>query len=1097
MRPHLPLDLPFVGRDAEMGLLCQALEESVAGSGRVVLLTGEPGIGKTRTAHELAVLAGRMGAAVLVGRGHDGDGAPAYWPWAQIVTACVRATDERALRSHLGSAAADIARAFPVVRERLSDLPGAPAQDSNEARFRLFDGITNFLVSVSAERPLVVFLDDLHCADVASLRLLEFVVRDAADARLLIVGTYRDTEIAAGSAARNVLGEITRHGHALWLQLRGLGDEAIRHLMAQITGGEPSAAAVARVRDESAGNPFFILELLRLHGDEGLGTDRRAGLPPGVQEVIRRRLARLSAPCNEVLRVAAVLGCDFDGAVLERACDLGAEVVAHALDEATAADLVTQTDSVLRRVRFKHALVRETVRHALDSVERSRLHRRIGEALEALHEGQADPPLAELAHHFLETAAPGCRERGIAYSEQAARRALGRLAYEEAVAHLQRALAALDLARPAREAYRCDLLLSLGGAHVRVGDSVRAREVFLKAAEVARSIGAPEQLARAALGYGSRADPRTFNPDVISLLEEALGQKAEGDSPLRAQLLARLAREVGAPAGAALGAQAVGMARRLGDPVVLTTVLIDARFARWGPDDLPDRLREATDILRAAEASHTPEAALTARLFRVIDLLELGRIADVDHELAVLDAAAQELRQPWYLEHATALRAMRARLDGRYDEAERLARAALDLGARVHDPTALSTYAGHRLDLCRERGDLGEREVEAMRQLAVDHPRLGLVRYVPPWLYAELGRYGEARCELERVAAYDFADVPRDMNWLGALVLMAETAASLGDVGRAATLYELLRPYAGRVVVAGFGALCAGSTSFHLGRLATTLSRWTEAEGHLGAALDANRRLGALPFVARTQYAHGAMLCARGDPADAERARALWHEAANTAETLGMIRLADQVRHALADEVVGGAPLADSLLRREGEYWTIIFDGRLLRVRDTRGVRYLARLVGNPGRELLAVDLVSAARWAIEPSPLPGSAAGDVLDVRAVAAYRRRLDGLRDALQEARTFNDPSRAAQLESEIEWLARQLSGGLGLHGRRRAGSSVERARLNVRKGIATVLHKLGELNPALGRHLAATVRTGTFCSYTPDPRVPIAWKVLERA
>jgi predicted ATPase len=259
MRPHVPLELPFVGRDAEMCLLREALEESVAGTGRVVLLTGEPGIGKTRTAYELAALARRTGAAVLAGRSHEGEGAPAYWPWAQVVTACARTMDEPALRSHMGNAAADIARAFPVVRERLPDLSEAPAQDSSEARFRLFDGVANFLVNASGARPLVILLDDLHCADVPSLRLLEFVVRGAADARLLIVGTYRDTEMAPGGPARDVLAAVTRCGHTVRLHLRGLGHDAIRQLMARVTREEPSPTAVARVRDESAGNPFFVI----------------------------------------------------------------------------------------------------------------------------------------------------------------------------------------------------------------------------------------------------------------------------------------------------------------------------------------------------------------------------------------------------------------------------------------------------------------------------------------------------------------------------------------------------------------------------------------------------------------------------------------------------------------------------------------------------------------------------------------------------------------------------------------------------------------------------------------------------------------------
>ncbi len=1088
MTSDVPLSPPFVGRDREMGVLRRALEETLAGSGRVVLLTGEQGIGKTRLARELSAHATRAGARSLAGRCHDGEGTPAYWPFTQIVRTYVRTADENALRSQMGSAVSDIAAVFPSVRERLPDLAAVPPRDSTEARFRLFDGLTTFLENAARERPLVMILDDLHCADIASLRLLEFVVRESGEAPLLVVGTCRDTELGAESPAREIMGEITRHAHARWLHLGGLDGEAVRQLMEHVGAREPPVSEVARVREESAGNPFFVIELARVLAEETAAA--RTRLPDSLQEAIRQRLARRSPSCRDVLAAAAVFGCEVEVPVLAQACGLGVETVDRALGEAIEADLITQPGGALR---FKHGLVREAAYRVLDGACRMQLHGRIGEVLEALHAGRPDPPLAQIAHHFLEAAPVSGWERGIRYSERAARRAIDGLAYEEAAAHYRHALAALGAAPPAHEGHRCELLLGLGGAHVRAGDAVEARETFRKAAEIARAIGAPGQLARAALGYGARSDPRTFNPDVSILLEEALAT-AGRDSPLHAQLLARLARELGPP-GAALGSQAVGMARRLGDRGVLTTVLVDARFARWGPDDLPERLGEASEILATAQATRSPEAALVARLFRVIDFLELGRIADVDHELAVLSAEAQELRQPWYLEHATALRAMRARLDGRYDEAERLARAALELGLRVGDPTAVTTYAGHRLDLCREQGDLSEQEA-AIRQFAVEYPRLGLVPHLLPWLYSELGRRAEARCELERVAAYDFADIPRDMTWLGTMVLLAEAVANLGDVPRAATLYELLRPYAERIVVAGFGALCAGSAALYLGRLATTLSRWEEAGRHLEAALDTNRRLGALPFVARSQHACATMLRARGRPGDAERARDLWCAAQDTAEALGMTRFAEQVGEALARHAgTTDGRREDNLFQREGDYWTIRFGGRVLRVRDTRGVRYLAQLVGNPGREVFAAELVRGARRAGEQGHVPPSDAGEVLDPSAVAAYRRRLDGLRDALRDARSTNDLPRAAQLEAEIRWLVRELSRGLGLRGRRLARSSVERARLNVRKGIAALLRKLAAEDPALGRHLCATVQTGTFCSYRPDSRVAIAWRIVE--
>jgi tetratricopeptide (TPR) repeat protein len=786
MPPDGSLTPSFVGREHEMRLLRRAFEESAAGSGRIVLLSGEPGIGKTRVAQQLLSHASRAGATVLAGRCHDGDGAPAYWPWAQVFRAYVQAPDASTLRAHLRDAAPELAVALPALREWLPEPPSAAIHDSPAARFRLFDGVTTLLRLAARQRPLVIFLDDLHCADLASLRLLEFVVRDSADVRLLLVGTCRDTELPPGAAGETLL-DIARHGEARTLHLPGLDDEAVGQLLREITGRTPHPTEVTRIHRETAGNPFFVIELGRLLADEACDAECRVTIPPGVQGVIHRRLARLSAACNEVLGVAAVLGADFDVSVLARACPYGDDLVDRALDEATAAELLTRAGCSTGRLRFKHVLVRETVYRALERPHRALLHGRIAAVLEHDDAARPDPPLGEIAHHFLHAATAADWERGIAYAERAACRALRRFAYEEAAVHYRCALAALDRARPAHGAYRCSLFLGLGRAHLAAGEATEARAAFRNAADIARSLRDAEQLARAALGYSARADPRVVNPDVVALLEEAVATTPDGASALRAQILARLAREMSGSGAAALGRQAVELAHRLGDPTVLTTVLIDARFARWGPDDLPERLEDTNEILRAAESTRSLEPALTARLFRVIDLLELGRIADVDHELAVLATGARELRQPWYLEHATALQAMRARLAGRYDEAEDLARRALELGVRVHDPTAASTYAGHRLDMDRERGDLAQHET-GVRQLAVEYPRLGLIRYVPPWLYAELGRHAEARCELERVAAYDFADVPRDMNCLGSLALLAEAAADLGDRQRAALL---------------------------------------------------------------------------------------------------------------------------------------------------------------------------------------------------------------------------------------------------------------------------------------------------------------------
>jgi len=391
-----------------------------------------------------------------------------------------------------------------------------------------------------------------------------------------------------------------------------------------------------------------------------------------------------------------------------------------------------------------------------------------------------------------------------------------------------------------------------------------------------------------------------------------------------------------------------------------------------------------------------------------------------------------------------------------------------------------------------------------------DHPALGLVGYVLPWLYSELGREADARQELDHLAARDFTDVPRDMNWLGALVLLSEACVFLADGPRAARLYELLRPYAARVVVVGFGALCFGSASLHLGRLAATLSRWEDAERHFEEALALNRRLGARPLVAHTQHAYAAMLFARRLPGDVDRAVELLNQALTAAQALGMTRLAEKlsvhgVLSSPARPPIAPAPsgAAGNLFRWEGDYWTIAYEGTILRLRDTRGLHYLAELLGNPGRELLAAELVSGCRRGRKAAPGAGSVdgcpgsddSGDVLDGRTIAAYKDRLHDLQDALGEARAFNDLARAERIQGETDFILRQLAQAVGLGGRKRkAGSYVERARVNVHKGIKAALRKVAQTHAALGRHLAATVRTGTLCSYNPDPRVAVSWKIL---
>ena len=308
----------FVGRQREMGELKAALEDALSGRGRLVTLVGEPGIGKTRTALELATYAGLRQAQVLWGRCYEGEGAPPYWPWVQAIRSYVRDVDPEQLRSEMGAGAADIAEIVSDVREQLPGLDVPPQLEPEQARFRLFDSITAFLKSAGQRKPLVLVLDDLHWADHPSLLLLEFVARELASARVLIIGTYRDMELSRQHPLSATLGELTRERIFQRVLLRGLDQEDVGRFVELVSGVNPPSGMVEAVHRQTEGNPLFVTEVVRLLVQEGDLVQDSSGreswsvrIPEGVREVIGRRLDRLSERCNETLTIASVIGREF------------------------------------------------------------------------------------------------------------------------------------------------------------------------------------------------------------------------------------------------------------------------------------------------------------------------------------------------------------------------------------------------------------------------------------------------------------------------------------------------------------------------------------------------------------------------------------------------------------------------------------------------------------------------------------------------------------------------------------------------------------------------------------------------------------------
>src|SRR6266508_558134 len=424
---------PFVGREAELAALSADLDAAAGGCGGVVLLAGEPGIGKTRLAEELAAQATARGALVLWGRCWEGEGAPAFWPWVQVVRAYVKAGDPAALRHDLGAGAVDIAQVVPAVRDCLPDLPVPPPMEPEAARFRLFDSLAGFFRAAAARRPLLLILDDLHWADAPSLALLRFVSRELEHASLLVVGIYRHAEVDEGQALVATLADLTR-GQRRRLVLGGLDQRDVASFVGLVAGVEPPPELAAAVYRQTDGNPFFVTEIVRLLTSRGrLGQAEATspladGLPEGVKAVVAERLGRLSDSCRRVLEVAAVVGRDFELRVLQPACGLDADRLLELLEEAEAARVVGVVAGGLGRWRFAHALVREVLCEGLPAARRVRLHGRVGEALEDVYAADPGPHLAELAHHFVAAAPGGQVARAVRAATLAGRRALDVLA---------------------------------------------------------------------------------------------------------------------------------------------------------------------------------------------------------------------------------------------------------------------------------------------------------------------------------------------------------------------------------------------------------------------------------------------------------------------------------------------------------------------------------------------------------------------------------------------------------------------------------------------------------------------------------------------
>ncbi|HUO73531.1 MAG TPA: AAA family ATPase [Solirubrobacteraceae bacterium] len=896
---------PMVGRGHELEELMQlwgvasdttpANRFDVARSaGRVVLLTGDPGIGKTRLVAEVARRAHDAGAFVLAGRSPQEALVP-YQPFVEALRHYILNVPFSELRASARDYGSELARLVPELRRRAPDLPPPLEAEPETERYRLFEAVAGLLSEMSASAPVLLALDDLHWADRPTLLLLRHIARAPDQGRVLVLGAYRSTEALSDGFA-DTLAELRRERLVTQIEVRGLTEDETAELVGIRAGTVASRSFSHALHQETEGNPFFVEEIVRQLAEAGVRADRadarvlqRFGLPEGVKDVIARRLERLDMQAIEWLRVAAVIGRDFDAALLERVVNLDEDEFLNTLDEALAAGLVIESPARPGHYSFGHALIRETLYEGMSAPRRARTHRRVGEALEAAGD---ERNLTALALHFTRAAGSQDAEKAIEYARRAGAQASAMLAHEEAGEHYSRALEVLERFAAGDDARRCELLLALGEAHVRAGDRPLAWDNFREAAALAARLGDRASLARAAIGASSRyiQPPGVIDVELIEMLRRALAMTAGERTVARVRLLARLCGPLyyspWRDEMRGLAAEATAIADELGDPEAQAFAASARRRAFWDPEHLDQRLADATALLTYARAAGDSELALQGHAWLALDLLEHGDADAVDAQIEAFTAEAERLRQPLYLWQAAVWRAMRALLSGRLEQADRLATEALAAGSSSEAVAAAQYYAIQLLGIRREQGRMAELEQPA-REMVASNPGRPAWRAAIATLLWESGRVDEARTEFVAIATHSFADIEHDGDWMIAITLLADTAAELGDATHAAQLYALLEPYRDVNVVIGLAAACLGSAARYLAKLAVAMGRREEAAVHFERALRGNAALKAPVELAHTQLDYALLL----GPRDA-RAGELIAAAARAAEEFGLEKVA-------------------------------------------------------------------------------------------------------------------------------------------------------------------------------------------------------------
>ncbi len=890
----------YVGRVTEREQLGEPWGQAREGSLRVAFIGGEAGVGKTRLSTHLALDVHGEGATVLYGRCDEDLGVP-YQPWAQALGHLVKEVPRRILDAHVERFGGDLTRLVPALGDRVPDLPSPRKSDPETERYLLYAAVAGLLEEAARQEPLLLILDDLHCADSPTLSLLRHVATGGSSMRVMVVGAYRDSELPHEHPLTALLAALHREQRVERIKLTGLDAEDVVGLMEAVAGQEMDEigrALAGQITRETAGNPFFAGELLRHLTETGAiarGEDGRwrltgelvdLGLPQSVREVIGQRVARLGPDARTALSSAAVIGRDFDLDLLMAVVDLPETRLLDLLDEGLAASLLQENRDRVGRYTFTHALVEHTLYEDLSATRRARLHRQVAQALEQQCGDEPGERLGELAGHWSAAVVSADTAKAMHYARRAAERALEQLAPDEAARWYRRALELHDQAPGGDRSERCELLIGLGEAQFQSGNPEH-RRTLLDASELAQELGDTGRLCRAVLANirGWVSQNGVVDYERVRTIE-ATAVALPDDDPRRAIVLSLLACEVhygGDPARCrVLAAEAIEIARAAGDPSALAYTLYNAIYAIRAPDALPARKRLSDELAELAQHLDDPRLNFWAAQRRWDVFTDAGDRSPAESPLAAMRTLAAALPQPTFAWFRLQYESVWALIEGDLPTAEQWAIQAFEAGTASGQPDARIQFGAQLSTLRYHQGRAGEL-VEQIVQFAGEPDGFDGWRAFAAVALIESGREDEAR---ELALAEDFQSVPWDAVWLVAMFLWADACCRLRLVERASELYDLLAPFPSQLAAAG-GVMVLGSVSDALGALATTLERYEQAEAHFAAAAKIVERLGAPLFLARTRAGWARALIACGRPEDLDRAQQMLEQAEDTAGRLG------------------------------------------------------------------------------------------------------------------------------------------------------------------------------------------------------------------